>query len=123
MRKATFSSSEGIDMATAYDPSAGGSQGGSALQPATAVILYNRRTGAIFSTHYFSATEGATLPDKDELEQLALAHAVKDGCDAKGHKAIHVDPAALKRGTVYRVSIAKGVLAEVKAGRQRPRSL
>jgi hypothetical protein len=96
-------------------------EGGGPLQPATAVILYNRRTGVIFSTHYFSATSGAKLPDKDELEQIAVAHAAKDGCDARTHKALHVDPAALKRGVGYRVSVAKGVLAEVKAGRQRPR--
>jgi len=97
-------------------------EGGGPLQPATAVILYNRRTGVIFTTHYFSATHNAKLPEKAELERVALAHATKDGCDAGTHKALHVDPATLKRGVGYRVSIAKGVLAEVKAGRQRPRS-
>jgi hypothetical protein len=43
-------------------------EGGGPLQPATAVILYNRRTGVIFSTHYFSATSDAKLPDKEELD-------------------------------------------------------
>jgi hypothetical protein len=98
-------------------------QGHGPLQPATAIILYNRRTGVIFSTHYFSAGNGAKLPDKDELERVALARATKDGCDARTHKALHVDPVTLKRGVGYCVSIAKGVLAEVKPGRQRPRSL
>src|SRR5258708_38951392 len=98
-------------------------EGGGPLQPATAVILYNRRTGVIFSTHYFSATSDAKLPDKEELERVALTHATKDGCDARTHKALHVDPAMLTRGVGYRVSIAKGLLAEVKAGTRRPRSL
>jgi hypothetical protein len=96
-------------------------EGGGPLQPAAAVILYNRRTGVIFSTHYFSATNDAKLPDKDELERVALEHAAKDGCEARTHKALHVDPAALKRGVGYRV--AKGVLAEVKAGRLTPKPL
>ena len=42
-------------------------EGGGPLQPAAAVILYNHRTGVIFSTHYFSAVNDAKLPDKDEL--------------------------------------------------------
>jgi hypothetical protein len=96
-------------------------EGGGQLQPEAAVILYNRRTGVIFSTHYFSATNDAKLPDKQELERVALEHAVKDGCEASMHKSLHVDPAALKRGVGYRV--AKGVLTEIKAGRLIPKPL
>ena len=96
-------------------------EGGGPLQPAVAVILYNHRTGVIFSTHYFSAVNDAKLPDKDELERVALEHAARDGCKASTHKALHVDPAALKRGVGYRV--AKGKLAEVKAGRITPKPL
>ena len=93
------------------------------LQPAAAVILYHHRTGAIFSTHYFAAVLGATLPARDELEKVALAHATRDGCDSRTHKVLHVDPATLKRGVGYRVAVAKATLAEVKAKRQAPRRL
>jgi hypothetical protein len=96
-------------------------EGAGPLQPAAAVILYNRRTGVIFSTHYFSATNDAKLPNKDELERVALQHAAKDGCEASMHTALHVDPTALKRGVGYRV--AKGVLTEIKAGRLTPKPL
>jgi hypothetical protein len=98
-------------------------QDGGPLQPAAAVILYHQRTGTIFSTHFFGAVEGVKLPAKDELEKVALAHATRDGCDAKTHKVLHVDPATIKRGVKYRVAVAKAALAEVKPGRQRPRSL
>lgn len=93
------------------------------LQPAAAVILYHQRTGAIFSTHYFAAVPGVTLPERDELEKVALAHATRDGCDTPTHKMLHVDPATIKRGVGYKVAVAKGTLAEVKAKRQRPHSL
>ena len=91
-----------------------------ALQPAAAVILYNHRTGVIFSTHYFGVVNGAELPDKDELERVALEQATKDGCKLSTHKALHVDPATLKRGVGYRV--AKGKLTQVRAGRLKPLS-
>ena len=91
------------------------------LEPASAVVLYNRRTGVIFSTHYFSVTNDATLPDTDELERVAREHAAKDGCDARTHDALHVDPAALKLGVSYRVR--KGVLTEVKADNRAPKPL
>jgi hypothetical protein len=108
-------------MATKPKPSMSPLEGGGPLQPAAAVILYNHRTGVIFSTHYFSTVDDAQLPDKDELERVALEHAAKDGCKVSTHKALHVDPAALKRGVGYRV--AKGKLTEVKAGRLRPKAL
>jgi hypothetical protein len=81
------------------------------LEPAAAVILYHGKTGAIFSTHYFSASAGAELPDKAELERIALREAVRDGCKAAQHKALHVDPAKLQRGVSYRVSVKKRALA------------
>ncbi len=93
------------------------------LQPAAAVILYHHRTGAIFSTHYFAAIDGVSLPQRDELEKVALAHATRDGCDARTHKVLHVDPAAIRRGVAYRVAVARATLAEVKAKRPAPRSL
>lgn len=92
------------------------------LQPEAAVILYHQRTGAIAHTHFFSAANGARLPDKEEFERVAYAHAEKDGCNVRMHRALHVDPATLKRGTGYRVSLARRALVEVKAPRQRPRS-
>jgi hypothetical protein len=95
------------------------------LQPETAVILYNQRTGVISHTHFFSAANGGTLPGKEELERVAYAHAEKDGCNIRTHKAIHVDPATLTRGLSYRVSVKKRapVLVEVKVGRHRPQCL
>ena len=93
------------------------------LQPAAAVILYHHRTGTIFSTHYFAAVPGVTLPARDELEKVALSHATRDGCDSRTHKVLHVDPATIKRGVGYRVAVAKAALVEVKAKRQAPRSL
>jgi hypothetical protein len=98
-------------------------QGSGPLQPAAAVILYNHRTGAIFSTHYFAAVEGVKLPERDELERVTLAHATRDGCDAKTHKMLHVDPATIKRSVGYRVSVAKAALVAVKASRLRLHSL
>jgi hypothetical protein len=98
-------------------------EAGGPSQPQSTVILHNRRTGAIFSTHYFSAAPGATLPDKEELKRVALAHAAKDGCDTGTHKALHLDPAALERGIAYRVSPPKGVLTAVKTRRRRTQSL
>jgi hypothetical protein len=95
---------------------------GKTLQPEAVVILYHQRSGAIAHTHFFSAANGARLPDKDKLEHMAFGHAEKDGCNVRMHKALHVDPATLKRGTGYRVSPAKRALVEVKASRQRPRS-
>lgn len=98
-------------------------QGSGPLQPAAAVILYHHRTGAIFGTHYFAAVEGVKLPERDELARVALAHATQDGCDAKTHKVLHVDPATVKRGVAYRVAVAKATLTEVKASRLKPHSL
>ena len=96
-----------------------------ALQPEAAVILYNTRTGMISHTHYFSAANGGKLPEKEELERVAYAHAEKDGCSIRTHKAMHIDPTTLKRGMGYRVVVRKRapVLVEVKAGRHRPQSL
>jgi len=108
-------------MASKPESSATPLEGGRPLHPGTAVILYNTRTGVIFSTHYFSVSNGAKLPDRDELERVALEHAVKDGCQPSIHKVLHVDPATVKRGVGYRV--AKGVLREVKAGRLTPKPL
>ena len=87
------------------------------LQPETVVILYHQRTGVISHTHFFSVANGGKLPGREELERVALAHAEKDGCDIKVHKAIHVDPTMLKRGTAYRVAVGKrsAGLVEVKA--------
>ena len=109
-------------MATARRKPRPSADAGRMLQPAAVVILYHQRTGTISHTHFFSAANGAQLPDKRELERIACAHAEKDGCNVRLHKALHVDPATLKRGTAYRVSANKRVLAEVKARRQRPRS-
>jgi DNA topoisomerase IB len=91
------------------------------LEPGVAVVLYHGKTGAIFSTHYFSASAGAELPGKEELERIALSEAARDGCKATQHKALHVDPATLQRGVSYRVSIKKQVLKAV--GQKRPRKL
>jgi hypothetical protein len=55
------------------------------------------------------------------LQRIALEQAIKDGCEAHTHKALHVDPAQVKRRVGYRV--VKGVLAEVKPGRLTPKSL
>jgi hypothetical protein len=88
------------------------------LESATAVVLYHRRTGAIFATHHFAAADGANLPDDNEPERIARSLATKDGCDAKAHKALRVDPALLKRGIRYRVSVAKPALVEVKTRRK-----
>ena len=91
------------------------------LQPRAMVILYHQRTGAISHTHFFSAANGAKLPDRKELERIAYAHAERDGCKVEMHKALHAEPAALQPGTGYRVSVAKRALVEVKSKRQRPR--
>ena len=94
-------------------------EGAGPLQPAAAVILY-RRTGVIFSTHYFSATNDAKLPNKKSWSEwpysMLRRTAAKQACTA-----LHVDPTALKRGVGYRV--AKGVLTEIKAGRLTPKPL
>ena len=91
---------------------------GRRLEPAAAIVIYNRQTGLIFGTHYFAVEPGAELPDSKELERLALEQAGRDGCDARKHKVLHVDPVSLKEGCSYRVS-AKGVLVENKQGRAR----
>jgi hypothetical protein len=91
---------------------------GGPLLPSEAIVVYNRRTGAIFSTHYFSVANGAKLPDSDELERVALDHAAKDGCDRRAHSMLRVDPAALKRGTAYRV--VEGKLVEAQAAGPTP---
>jgi hypothetical protein len=106
-------------MATEPNPSMTALEGGM-LQPGAAVILYDHRTGAIFSTHYFSAVNDAELPDKGELERVAQEQAAKDGCKLSTHKALHVSPAELKRGVGYRV--AKGRLTEIRARRLKPLS-
>src|SRR5690242_18182241 len=91
------------------------------LQAQAAVVLYHQRTGVLFHTHFFSAVPGVELPPRDELERLAYAHAERDGCNVRQHKALHVDPATLKPGTGYRVSVAKRALVELKAPRKRLR--
>jgi hypothetical protein len=95
--------------------------GGRMLQPQAAVFLYHQRTGVLSHTHFFSAAPGAELPPRDELERVAYAYAEKDGCNVRQHKALHVDPATLKPGTGYRVSVAKGTLVELKPKRKRLR--
>jgi hypothetical protein len=89
------------------------------LEPAAAVILYHGKTGAIFSTHYFSAGAGAELPAKDELERIAVAAAARDGCKTARHLALHIDPAELQRGVHYRISLKKGTLARVEKKRSK----
>ena len=93
------------------------------LQAATAVVLYNKRTGVIFGIHYFGAADGIALPDADELERVALSQAAKDGCDAGTHNTFHVDPSSLRPGVSYRVSVAKRTLVEVKVRKKGPRRL
>ena len=78
---------------------------GKRLEPAAAVVIYDGRTGAIFGSHLFSAAEGATLPERAELNRIALAHAARDGCDVRRHKVLHIDPAALRPGCHYAVSV------------------
>lgn len=104
-------------------PSAADPHENEPLQAATAVVLYNKRTGAIFGIHYFGAAAGVDLPGEDELERVALSQAAKDGCDARTHNALHVDPSSLRRGVSYRVSVAKKTLVEVKARVKGPRRL
>ena len=87
------------------------------------MVLYNKSTGAIFAIHYFGAADGIDLPEDDELERVALSNAAKDGCDARTHKALHVDPASLRRGASYRVSVTKRTLVEVKSRRKGPSKL
>jgi hypothetical protein len=89
------------------------------------VILYDKRTGAICHVHFFSATKGAKLPDKKELESVAFAHAGKDGHDIRMHNAMHVDPATLKRGMGYRISVRKRTpaLVEIKPRKLKPHNL
>jgi hypothetical protein len=89
------------------------------LQPQAAVFIYHQRTGVLSHTHFFSAAPGAGLPPRDELERVAFAYAEKDGCKVRQHKALHVDPATLKPGTGYRVSVAKRALVELKPRRNR----
>jgi hypothetical protein len=72
-------------------------------------------------THFFSIAPGAELPPRDELERVAYAYAEKDGCNVRQHRALHVDPATLKPGTGYRVSVAKRTLVELKPRRKRLR--
>lgn len=95
------------------------------LTPEIAVILYNKRTGAICHVHFFSATKGVKLPDKKQLEEVASAHAVKDGHDIQMHRAMHISPASLKRGVGYRISVNKRApsLVEVKPGKLKPHNV
>ncbi|MBV8191901.1 MAG: hypothetical protein JOY64_03345 [Alphaproteobacteria bacterium] len=86
---------------------------GRRLQPQAAVFLYHQRTGRLSHTHFFAAAPGAELPPREELERVALAHAEKDGCNLRRHKVLHVDPATLKPGTGYRVSVTRRALIEV----------
>jgi hypothetical protein len=91
------------------------------LQPQAVVVLYHQRTGAIAHTHYFAAAGDAALPQRDELERVAFAHAERDGHKVAMHKAMHVDPATLKPGTGYGVSVAKQALVQLKPARIRLR--
>lgn len=78
---------------------------GKKLEPAATLVIYNSKTGAIFGSHSFSAADGATLPERAELDRIALAHAARDGCDVRRHKVLHVDPTALRPGCHYAVSV------------------
>ncbi|QIF04622.1 hypothetical protein [Roseimicrobium sp. ORNL1] len=95
------------------------------LAPEVAVILYNKQTGVICHVHFFSATNGIKPPDKKELEDMASAHAVKDGHDIQMHGAMHIAPAALKRGVGYRISVKKRApsLVEIKPGKLKPHNI
>jgi hypothetical protein len=90
---------------------------------ARALVLYNKSTGAVFAIHYFGAADGVDLPDEDELERVALANAARDGCNARTHKVLHVDPSLLRPGVSYRVSIAKRTLVEAKRRGKGPSKL
>ena len=57
----------------------------------------------------------------ERLVELQYAYAEKDGCNVRQHKALHVDPATLKPGTGYRVSVAKRTFVELKPHRKRLR--
>lgn len=82
------------------------------LEPLAAVVVYDRETGALFSTHHFSAVDDADLPGRDELERLALELAAGDGCETDRHAVLHVEPKALRRGVGYRVE--RDVLVELE---------
>ena len=94
---------------------------GTRLEPAAAVVVYNGRTGAIFGSHLFSAVDGVALPERAELDRIALAHAARDGCDVRRHKVLHVDPTALRPGCHYAVSVKarKPSLVERRQRRKR----
>jgi hypothetical protein len=97
-----------------------------ALAPAAAVVLYDRKTGAIFGTHYFGATEGVELPGQDELERIAFEQAARDGCRVRQVKALHVDPAKLKPGCNYAVSVKTrkpSLMERKRSGKRRTRSI
>jgi hypothetical protein len=94
---------------------------GKRLEPAAAVVVYDGKTGAIFGSHLFSVAEGAELPERGELDRIALAHAARDGCDVRRHKVLHVDPTTLKPGCHYAVSMkaTKATLVEQPQRRKR----
>jgi hypothetical protein len=92
---------------------------GRRLQPAAAVVVYDSRTGAIFGSHLFSAVDGAALPERAELDRIALAHAACDGCDLRRHKVLHVEPGALRKGCHYAVAVKGRKPALVERPRRR----
>lgn len=93
---------------------------GGMVEPVAAVVIHDRETGAIFATHHFGVADGAELPDREELERLALETAAGDGCEVARHAVLYVEPKALRRGVAYRVEgealveiEAKGLVAGV----------
>ena len=93
----------------------------------TAVVIYDRQSGAIVHVHECWTERGGRPPGKRTLHAEALHYAREERPDimARAMAALHVDPKALvvSAGESLRVDVQRRELTRVKAPAKRLRAI
>jgi hypothetical protein len=89
------------------------STGDSRVQSLRCCVLFDPADGTIHHMHQVVTIAGAAETPEAMIEQRARQLAKELGVDTTTLQALHVDPAALRRGVRYAVGTANRCLVEV----------
>jgi hypothetical protein len=87
----------------------------SGIEPQATVVLYDRNSGDVLGYHHFSATSGATIPDRKDMEEIAVSSASRDHEETpispEAVATLLVAPGEIEQGKDYRVSADRQLVA------------
>jgi hypothetical protein len=96
----------------------------SIVTPEATVVIYQRKTGEIVGYHDFAAAPGAIIPDRKEMEEIAVVSASGDseaGAISRDTIAtLLVAPSEIEQGKDYRVSADKRLIVTRADGADAP---